>query len=738
MKQSLTRTALASVAAAAVAVGLVLTGASGAAAYQPSPGDVFTATDPSSCNKNPCVLYPKTAQLPSGRVLATFEDSQSAVVGQDLPVYASDDQAGTWRSLSTVKAPAYASSDPAYAKYTSAWTNAYLYVLPQDVGTLRAGTVMLAVVVSGDDEYAKEQKAADPNWRPTGDGDRRDLAIALYSSADEGATWSFNNIIATGGWQGGSAGYIGRTAAANTTKQVDPVWEPHLVARDGVLVAYYSDENDYLGYDSTTGVPVLDPDNATAPDSHGQILVHKTWDGRSAGWSQPVVDVAGQTVDRGNGKVEIGGGRPGMTTIAPTTDGRWMLTFEYFGGGSNTRYKIADDPLRFFADGDIDGDEIGRLPIPSGQRPLATGGSPVLATFPDGRIIYNAAGSGSVWVNESGRSDGQWKEFQTTLPGGYSRNLQYLAGTGRLLILQAAWAGGSVGPVKYAEVDLGLTKRPYSTIVNRSTGQALSAVAGKTQDANLTGDVPDIITRDLASADAQQRWNLESKGSAVTLLNKAGGRSLAIWTGTPSAGQRAAQWIDDGATDKRWTLVSSTDGRQKLRSVKDPSYYLTATGKDGAVELRPLIDASQNPAADDAQEWTVSAEANTAARPASLSGTASGRCLDVPNGAVGVQVQIWDCVGNANQQITFTAANELRVGDRCLAAENNGLAPGTKVILWACNGTNSQKWSTRLDGSVINRLNGLALDVTNRATANGSPVQLWRAIGTSNQTWTRI
>jgi hypothetical protein len=55
----------------------------------------------------------------------------------------------------------------------------------------------------------------------------------------------------------------------------------------GKLVCYYSDENDYIGFDATTGVPTLDPANDTATDSHGQILAHKTWDGRSASGADP-------------------------------------------------------------------------------------------------------------------------------------------------------------------------------------------------------------------------------------------------------------------------------------------------------------------------------------------------------------------------------------------------------------------------------------------------------------------
>ena len=594
----------------ALTIGVAAVGSAAASAYQTTPGSVYVAENPEACNKRPCVLYPKTAQLPSGRIVAAFEDSESAVVGQTLPVRKSDDFGATWQPLANVKAPAELSTDPRYARYTSNWTNPYLYVMPQAVGDLAAGTLLLASIVSGDDEYYNEQKAADSSWVPSGDGDRRDLAIALYSSTDEGASWNVVNVIATGSWQGGSAGALGRTSNANTYHQVDPVWEPYLMVHDGRLVAYYSDENDYLGFDPTTGVPIVDPENDTAPDSYGQILVHRTWDGLGA-WSEPVVDVAGLTETRENGKTQIGGGRPGMETVVPTTDGKWLVTYEYFGGGDNVRYKISDDPLAFYSAGDADGDDIGLLPT-SGPR-LSTGGSPVLTTFPDGRIVFNAAGSGNVWVNESGRSDGIWKAYQTPISGGYSRNLQYVDGTGRLLILQASWEGGSIGPIRFAEVDLGSSEGAYYSLVNRQTGQVLSTAADKTQDVNLSGDVPEIITWSNNPANNTQRWHVTPKGSNVTFLNKAGGRALAIYFGNASAGSRIVQWVDDGGSDKLWTLVPTGDGYVKIQSAKNAALYMTAGGAGGPVSLGASTATVGDSAADDAQEWKLVQEAPTAA-----------------------------------------------------------------------------------------------------------------------------
>ncbi|MFI6340309.1 RICIN domain-containing protein [Streptomyces sp. NPDC050535] len=728
MMQKMARKVLAAATAFGLGAAFAVASAGSASAYQPSQTNLYVSQDSATCSKKPCVLYPKSAQLPSGRIVASFENSKGDPVGQTLPVHKSDDDGTTWQKLTDVKAPAALSSDPKYAKYTSNWTNPYLYVLPQDVGSLTAGTLLLASVVSGDDYYYKERKAADPNWTADGDGDRKDVAIALYSSTDDGATWSIQNIIAAGGWQGS------RVSNANTNRQSDPLWEPYLIARNGQLVAYYSDEHDYLGFDATTGVPARDPDDDTATDSYNQILVHATWDGTSAAWTQPIVDVPG-TTENLNGKTLIGNGRPGMTTIAPTTDGRWLLTYEYWGGGTNVRYRLADDPLKFSPNSVTDL-PVTNLPVPSGGHALSTSGSPVLAPLPDGRILYNAASSGSVWVNESGRSDGTWKEYQTPVTGGYSRNLQYVEDTRRVVILQADFGSG-YGPIRYGEVDLGRSQGAYSTLVNRATGQALSPDAGKTQDANLTGNVPDLVLRNRAATDDTQRWHLTAKGNDVTLLNKAGGRSAAIWTGSATAGQKLAQWVDDGATDKQWTLVPSTDGYYKIRSVRGTSLFMTGATQNGSVDLEASIDASGNPSADDAQEWQLVQDPLPTDTNFTLKGANSGRCLDVPNGLTGVQVQIYDCSGNANQTITQTAAGELRVAGKCLAADADGTTPGTRLILWSCNGKSSQKWWFRLDGSVINRSNGHALDVTNSATANGSKVQLWTALGNATQRWSR-
>ncbi|MEE9095765.1 RICIN domain-containing protein [Pseudarthrobacter phenanthrenivorans] len=650
-------------------------------------------------------MYPKSTELPSGRLVASFEDSEGSVVGQKLPIYKSDDHGDTWQKLSDVLPPASLSSDPAYAAYTSNWTNPYFYVLPQDLGSLKAGTLLLASVVSGPDQS-------------TNGSNRTPVAIALYESTDSGQTWNVVNIIASG-----------------PNQAQDPVWEPYLMMYQGQLVAYYSDENDYLSYNTTTGAPTLDPNNATATDSGGQILAHKTWNGTGF-WSTPVVDVAGPTQDMGGGKTEIGYGRPGMTNVVPTSDGKWMLTYEYWGGGDNVRYKIADDPLKFYSDNNAAGNPISSIPVTPGSNLLAQGGSPVLVRLPDGRIAYNAAGSSDLWVNDSGSSTGSWKEYHTSMPAGYSRNLQYVTATGRIEILTAPWG---TGPVSYGQVDIGNSKGVYYSLINRKTGQALSPQAGKTQDAQFTGNIPDITGLTRNDANASQWWHLARKGNSVTLLNKTGGRAMGIWQGNAVQGGQLAQWVDDGGSDKLWNLVSTVAGYVKIQSTANTSLYATSATA-GSVDLEAATT-------DTGQQWQLVVDFTTTADAAfKLVDHGSGKVLGINAGSTadgaaavqwsdtGASDQAWKIGRLANGSLTFTDQNSSKV----LSIQQASTSPGAAAVQSTGTGASSQQWSMTPSGpyyTIKNSNSQLLLGIQGGSTADGAPAIQWTPDGSANQQW---
>lgn len=186
--------------------------------------------------------------------------------------------------------------------------------------------------------------------------------------------------------------------------------------------------------------------------------------------------------------------------------------------------------------------------------------------------------------------------------------------------------------------------------------------------------------------------------------------------------------------------------------MKTDSSLLLGTGGDNSVSGQGEFFEGAVTAGfpSDATENTVQAAIAGAAYGSSSSGgggtgtvvrgSASGRCLDVPNASQtnGTQTQLWDCNNQSNQQWAGTSAKELRVyGSKCLDDDANGTANGTRAIIWDCNGQNNQKWNINADGTITSVQSGLCLDASAYGTANGTLVQLWTCTGATNQKWTR-
>jgi hypothetical protein len=136
---------------------------------------------------------------------------------------------------------------------------------------------------------------------------------------------------------------------------------------------------------------------------------------------------------------------------------------------------------------------------------------------------------------------------------------------------------------------------------------------------------------------------------------------------------------------------------------------------------------------------SLAAPASAATATGSLRGTASNRCVDVPNFTAtdGTALMLWDCAGSDNQQWTYTTRKQLLVyGGKCLDALLPNNAPGTKVEIWTCNGQTNQQWNINSNGTVTNVQSGLCLDPSNNGTTNGTPIQLWTCTGQNNQRFT--
>ncbi|WIN00524.1 ricin-type beta-trefoil lectin domain protein [Actinoplanes oblitus] len=136
--------------------------------------------------------------------------------------------------------------------------------------------------------------------------------------------------------------------------------------------------------------------------------------------------------------------------------------------------------------------------------------------------------------------------------------------------------------------------------------------------------------------------------------------------------------------------------------------------------------------------YRVSGGTSTPPTSTTLVSAASGRCLDVPNGATanGTQPVIWDCNGGTNQRWTSTGQTLQALG-KCLDSPV-GATAGSKVQLWDCNGGTNQQWTLNADGTIRGTASGLCLDVDHNLTANGTPVLLWTCTAATNQRWSRV
>jgi hypothetical protein len=265
----------------------------------------------------------------------------------------------------------------------------FLYELPFSIGAYPAGTVLLAGNSIPDNRTATR--------------------LDLYASHNQGRDWSFVSHMALGG-------------PPNTTDGVPAIWEPFLLAYEGRLLAYYSDQRD---------------------PKHGQSLVYQaSADLHNWGPVENAVAYSNYT------------SRPGMITIAPLPNGEWITTYEFAevptGPNYAAYYRIAKDPLSF--------QQATGYPIitAEGFQPDA---SPYVvwtpAGGPQGTIVVTAASNSTVFTHKQlGAPHIPWTVVQTPEPEGYSRCLQVMPSNQDILIMSAGVYGANTTNVSVSVIDI--------------------------------------------------------------------------------------------------------------------------------------------------------------------------------------------------------------------------------------------------------------------------------------------
>jgi len=411
-------------------------------------------------------LYPKTVELlhngsANGTLLATFEQVRTTM--PVFPIYRSTDSGRTWTHLSDVN------------DAVNGWGNRngnFLYELPQQVGSMPAGTILSVGLSAPSDKSAERME--------------------VYKSNDQGRTWQYVSRIASSG------GYT-------TT----PIWEPFVLVANNKLIVYYSDERDKA--------------------HNNQKIVHQT-STNGINWGPVVNDVAPTAVNL----------RPGMPVVSRLANGNYFMSYEVVNAsGLPNNYKISSNPESW-------------NPTDLGTT-VDYGGSPYNTVLPSGKLLYNSYGSPDVRVNTT-NGTGAWTALKVNVALGYSRNLQYVSTTGRVLIMSCPGffenGGQNKNVITYGDVDFGKSAGTYYKIVNRQSGQVLSVQGG------AQGDLaPAVQWTDTAALD--QAWHMTTtSGGYFTLGNRSSGRVLGIDGGSVTAGTRAVQYLDNGSTDQQWRLVT--------------------------------------------------------------------------------------------------------------------------------------------------------------------------------------
>jgi beta-glucosidase len=202
------------------------------------------------------------------------------------------------------------------------------------------------------------------------------------------------------------------------------------------------------------------------------------------------------------------------------------------------------------------------------------------------------------------------------------------------------------------------------------------------------------------------------------------------------------------------TTIGSAAGVQVQASDTAAAYQpsFTATGLPPGVSISSTGRISGWPATAGTYSVTVTAtDAMSVSGSAKFSWTVStapnqgpagqvwlqngGKCLDDPLGttASGTRVQVWNCLGNANQRWTVVQDGTLRLNGVCLA--ETGTANGAAVVVSTCDGTSAQRWQVGANGQLVNTASGRCLDDTGWQTANGTRVQIWGCTGGADQHW---
>ena len=676
---ALTAAAVAVFAQAAIAppAEAVTTG-NGALVYSPAAGTSFNPEGGRAAGttyaKN---IVLKNSGTSNGTQLVTYD--QLVLVGgkQVYPIYRSTDNGTTWTHLTDV----VPNNDfPTLARTSQP----FLYELPQQVGSLPAGTILLSGMIM-----------------PT---DRSSSRLVVYKSADHGATWSYLSTIDTGG----PATYDPSPTSTTTT-----VWEPSLIVDgNGKLAAYFSDERQ---------------------KANGVLQAVSYRESSDGGLTWGALGNVSAPTNQSD--------RPGMITVTKLPDGRYLATFEVVNRPSQTNntapvyFKISPDGVTWSPSTSIgtqialaNGRGIGSSPY---VKWVPTGG-------PKGMVVVaskwgldasgNISGGQDFYVNYN-LGAGPWER----LPMAVTYDSTDTAG-GTFSGFAQSFDTSVDGRTLYQATNVENAATTYNDI--RVGSIPLDAQQYEAEKAARTSDTS--LVTDVNAANGSKVGNINNSTSAVTFtvrVPSAGSYTLNVRYDNGTGAASTHNVSVNGGTASSISYPATVDwGRfgwaQKTVTLNAGANTIAFSKGTSYAELDQL-QVYQPSAQLDSQFRIVNRNSGKLLEIASAlttDGALAGQWADTAN-----PTQIWNVhpVTGSTQLFNDNSGKLLEIPG---AQTGNAVQAGQ----WGPTGNATQNWNLTTSGgywTLTNANSGKPLEIAGSSTANGAAAQQNAATGATNQQW---
>ena len=462
-------------------------------------GSVFYSPGNGSApgSMNPRVIRLAHSGALNGRLLATFQNSQTLNFG----IYFSNDDGKTWSST-----PLGIASETHLGAGWHFFGEPDLLELPQAVGTLPAGTILLA----GSSQYFNPFQQQ----------------IELYASSNGGGAWRYLSTVETRA-AGGPGG----------------IWEPCVqVAGNGSLVVYYSDER-------------------MKSQHYNQLLAHRSSaDGLT--WGAEVYDVAIPDDTHRPGMAIVKKLPNGQYIMSFEDVGG--------GAGSPMQVKLSPDGLNWGNAADLGSLVQTSAGAYLGATPYITwtpAGGPNGMVVASASFLNNSPNTDRELFVNYNLGVGAWQAFPAPVQwqggnpqAGWSAALLDTADHTALMHFAPSDIGGNLNEIRFSTAPLIIPGGTYS-LTNIAGGLCLDVTAQSTAPNAKTLQMPYV-------GSASQRWRVDYVAPGTyKLTNINSGLCLDDPGGTNQTGTVLGQWFDNGLSPQQWLFQLQSDGAYTLTNL---------------------------------------------------------------------------------------------------------------------------------------------------------------------------